>query len=73
MEMALERLSLHMDANKLNMLLANIGSDTLSFEDYRMLIENQHIIDSETANALLHRADNYVSLALLLCQSCCCA
>lgn len=56
MEFALEALGLHMEPQRLSMLIANIGGEGITFENFRMLINNQHTVDTNTFKTLTNKA-----------------
>ena len=55
-EGALTDLGLHMDRQKLMLTLQNIGGETLTQEQFRMVIGSQHIMDENTAKNLMNKA-----------------
>ena len=55
-EEALTDLGLHMDRQKLMLTLQNIGGETLTQEQFRMVIASQHIMDENTAKNLMNKA-----------------
>jgi hypothetical protein len=57
-EDALDRLGLKTEKERLEMLIKNIG-DAISLLDFQMLIENQHVVDTNTHTNLMERANRH--------------
>lgn len=55
-ELGLEYLQLNIDPDRLAMLVSNIG-ETLTLQDFQMLVENQHVVDTKTHTQLMDQAN----------------
>ena len=52
----MKHLGLHMDANKLTMLIADLAGEGVTRQDYKMLIASQHMMDQDTAKSAMSKA-----------------
>lgn len=57
-QFALDQIGLNIEKERLEMLTKNIG-DAIMLQDFRMLIENQHVVDTNTHTDLMEKANRH--------------